>query len=111
MKKFVLVGILAMAFFAGCSQTQQPDNLDTFAQCLTENWATMYWSKTCPHCLEQKEMFGDSFQYIDYVECTEEFERCANLRGVPAREFSDGSIVEWRQALETLATLTNCKLK
>jgi len=39
-------------------------------------------------------MFGDSFQYIDYVECTQEYERCANLRGVPAREFADGSIVE-----------------
>lgn len=110
MKKIVLVGILAMAFFAGCSQTTQPDNLNSFAQCLTENWAIMYWAENCPHCLEQKKMFGDSFQYIDYVECTIEYERCANLRGVPARQFTDGSVVEWRQKLETLATLTNCEL-
>jgi glutaredoxin-related protein len=54
----------------------------------------LYGSKICPHCLKQKELFGDSFQYINYVECTEEYKRCADLRGVPAREFADGNIVE-----------------
>lgn len=94
MKKIFLVGILAMVFFTGCAQSPQIENLDTFAQCLTEKGAIMYGAKNCPNCLKQKNMFGDSFQYINYVECTQEYERCANLRGVPAREFSDGSIVE-----------------
>ncbi len=26
----------------------------------------LYW---CPHCIEQKEMFGKAFQYVPYVEC------------------------------------------
>ena len=26
----------------------------------------LYW---CPHCIEQKEMFGDAFHYVPYVEC------------------------------------------
>lgn len=104
------MGIVSIVFFSGCAQTTPVDNLDTFSQCLTEKWAVLYGAKNCPHCLEQRKMFGESVQYIDYVECTEEFERCGKLRSVPAREFKDGSIVEWRQQFETLARLTNCKL-
>lgn len=36
----------------------------------------MYGSVNCPHCQKQKAMFGDSFQYVTYVECMEEAERC-----------------------------------
>ena len=70
----------------------------------------MYGSKTCQHCLAQKEMFGDSFQYIDYVECTEEFERCSNLKGVPTREIGSGNYLEGKQALVTLANEAGCQL-
>jgi PBP1b-binding outer membrane lipoprotein LpoB len=37
MKKIALVGIFAAMFFAGCAQQTQTKNLDTFAQCLTDN--------------------------------------------------------------------------
>jgi len=105
-----LVGILAMAFFAGCAQSPQPKNLDTFTQCLTEKWAVLYGAENCPHCLEQKKMFGDSLQYVNYVECTKEFERCADLKWVPTWKFTDWSQLEWRQALSILAEKTNCIL-
>ena len=26
----------------------------------------LYW---CPHCIEQKQMFGEAFHYVPYVEC------------------------------------------
>ena len=29
----------------------------------------MYGAYWCSHCQNQKKAFGDSFQYIDYVEC------------------------------------------
>ena len=110
MKKIFLVGIFAAIFFAGCAQTNQTKNLDSFAKCLTAKSVIMYGSETCPHCQSQKAMFGDSFQYIAYVECTKEFERCASLNGVPTREFSDGTKAEGLQELATLANKTNCTL-
>jgi len=70
----------------------------------------MYGSVTCPHCQSQKEMFGDSFQYINYVECTQEFERCANLKGVPTREIGSGNYLEGLQELSTLANEAGCQL-
>lgn len=70
----------------------------------------MYGSVNCSHCQSQKKMFGDSFQYINYVECTEEFDRCANISGVPTWEISEGNFLEGRQELAVLAKATNCEL-
>lgn len=39
------------------------------AKYLGEHGAVMYGSFKCPHCLDQKKMFGDAFSYIKYVEC------------------------------------------
>lgn len=43
--------------------------VDTFAQCLTDAGMTFYGAYWCPHCNDQKEMFGESLQYVNYVEC------------------------------------------
>ncbi len=34
-----------------------------------ERGAVMYGSFKCPHCNQQKQMFGEAFRYIQYVEC------------------------------------------
>ena len=55
-------------------------------------------------------MFGDSFQKINYVECTKEFGRCAKLKGVPTWEIASGVYLEGEQSLATLASKTDCTL-
>ena len=84
-------------------------NLDEFAQCLSEKGARMYGRNTCPHCINQKALFGDSFNYIDYIECSSSPEQCAGLEGVPAWKIKEETIYGV-QSLEKLAELTNCKL-
>lgn len=110
MKKIFLLGIFASLFFAGCAQQTTTTNLDEFAQCLTDKWAIMYGSVTCPHCQSQKAMFGESFTKVTYVECTKEFARCADLKGVPTWEFKDWSQLEGLQELSVLAEKTQCSL-
>ncbi len=39
------------------------------AKHLRQVGAVMYGSFKCPHCNSQKELFGDAFKYIPYVEC------------------------------------------
>lgn len=111
MKKIALLGIFSVIFFAGCAQQTPAKNLDTFAQCLTSKWVTMYGSATCTHCLNQKAMFGKSFEYITYVECTKEPTRCSNLKGVPTWEISSGNYLEGEQELSALAKASNCPLE
>lgn len=39
------------------------------AKHLGEDGAVMYGSFRCPHCIDQKKMFGEAFRNIRYVEC------------------------------------------
>lgn len=69
----------------------QEQNLDEFAKCLTDKDFVMYGAVWCSHCKEQKNMFGSSFQYINYVECPDNINLCKEkgVDGVPAWEIQD----------------------
>ncbi|MBW2967652.1 hypothetical protein KY362_04145 [Candidatus Woesearchaeota archaeon] len=84
---------------------------DEFAQCLTEKGAVMYGAYWCSHCKAQKRDFGEAFQYINYVECTEDKDVCtdAGIKGFPSWVI-DGKVYSGRQPLERLAELTQCEL-
>jgi thiol-disulfide isomerase/thioredoxin len=62
-----------LAEISSCPLT--PDK-DTFAKCLTSKGLTMFGAEWCPHCLEEKALFGDSFKYINYVECPQNTDLC-----------------------------------
>ncbi|MFQ6057202.1 MAG: thioredoxin domain-containing protein [Methanosarcinales archaeon] len=86
-------------------------DLDKFAKCLTEKGATVYVSQYCGHCKHQKEIFGESFKYVNSVECTENQELCQKngIRGVPTW-ILNGASYPGVQQLETLSSLTGCSL-
>ncbi len=71
---FVLLVVIGVA--VKTYQNTKPGELDEFAQCLTENGAKMYGADWCPNCQAQKQMFGSSFEYIDYVQCDITPEAC-----------------------------------
>jgi hypothetical protein len=98
---------------------QKPvSTLDGFAQCLKAKGAKMYGAWWCPHCAEQKEMFGFAFQYVNYVECSPEGKReplnqvCkqAGIKNFPTWQFPDGSRTDGPQPLAVLGEKTGCKL-
>ncbi len=91
-------------------------SLDNFAKCLTTSGAAVYTTFWCPHCKEQKELFGDSIKYVNVVECDPKGENAKpeecdknNIKGYPtwiigSEQFSGV------QTLDKLAELTECKL-
>lgn len=90
--------------------------LDGFARCLTAKGAQMYGAWWCPHCADQKEMFGYAFQYIKYHECSPagqrtETEDCkqAGIQHFPTWQFANGSRMEGTLPLATLSQKTGCK--
>lgn len=87
-------------------------NLDAFAQCLNEKGAVMYGASWCPHCQAEKEAFGTSFQYVNYVECTTDQDKCdaAGVEGVPTWILADGTKAVGTQGLQKLSGLTGCPL-
>ncbi len=98
---------------------RKPDTaLDSFARCLSAKGVKMYGAWWCPHCADQKEMFGASFQYVNYIECSPPGQKTQNdickqagLKGYPTWQFADGTRAEGTVHLETLSEKTGCRLR
>lgn len=89
---------------------------DDFAKCLTESGAKMYGAYWCPHCKSQKEMFGSSFQYINYIECAPGGDdadpmacQAAGISGYPTW-IINGQKYPGSKSLEQLSELSGCQL-
>lgn len=82
------------------------------AQHLASVGATKYTAYWCPHCYDQKQLFGEeAYNIVPHIECTPdglngEPERCEGVvRAFPTWQI-DGQIYEGTQTLERLAELT-----
>lgn len=64
-----LVVVVVIIAFLVYRQFTGPGKYDAFAQCMTANGMTMYGTDWCPHCQRQKQLFGNSFKYVNFVNC------------------------------------------
>lgn len=113
-KKFFyfLFILLILVVISGCDTTETSESngeYDSLAQCLTEKGVKMYGTDWCGYCKKQKESFGDSFQYVDYVNCDENRQECqeAGVRGYPTWKI-DGENYPGFQSLDGLVALSGC---
>lgn len=86
--------------------------LDTFAECLSQKGFTMYGLYSCPHCQAEKALFGSSFQYVNYVECSTNPDECTakNVNAVPTWIGPNGKTYVGTQTLQDLANVSGCTL-
>ncbi len=120
-KRYVLgsigIFVFAIAFSLAFFQ-EKPTGLAVFAQCLTQEKVVMYGAYWCPHCKNQKLLFGDDFKHITYVECalpdkTGQTRECieANVTKYPTWQLSDGTRISGEITLEELQEKTACQLQ
>lgn len=64
----VVAGVSAMQY-SGARRVAADSREATLARHLTSIGARMYGTYVCPHCIEQKSLFGDAERYIDFVDC------------------------------------------
>jgi hypothetical protein len=118
-KKMLMYGgiliLLAAAFIGG--RYYRNHKYDSFAKCLATKQAKMYGLSWCPHCIDQKEMFGDAFHYVPYVECginvtKEETPECkaAGLTLFPSWQFGSEPPKAGVFSLDALSDKTGCSL-
>jgi len=62
----LIVGAFVLVFYLGRRSQHKYDGL---AKCLSDRGVKMYGAWWCPHCQEQKEKFGASYEYLPYIEC------------------------------------------
>lgn len=107
---FVGISVVLIALLV-YSLWPKPSIYTAFASCITENGAVMYGTDWCPHCQEQKRLFGTAFKQVAYENC--DYSRECQARGVtgyPTWIFDDGTRLGGTQPLEVLANKTGCTL-
>lgn len=111
----VILAIIGISFYL-YFMTSTPIVTVEFAKCLTIKNATFYGSYQCSHCTEQKQLFGDTMQYINYVECgplgappTNQACIQAGIESYPTWIINNTKYVGFRQ-LSELSQITGCSL-
>lgn len=109
--------VLAFGVFFLIQDSGKPGELDKFAQCLKDRGAVFYGAFWCPHCQNQKAMFGKSAKLLPYTECSTPDGRgqlavCKekNITGYPTWEFGDGSREVGEVSIQKLSEKTGCQL-
>ena len=118
--RYIIIAIAIVVAFAAAyyfGWHRRTSRLDAFAKCLSAKQAKMYGAYWCPHCEDQKEKFGSSFQYAPYVECGIKGSKgiepvCteAGIKRFPTWIFADGARVEGEHELQFLGEQTGCSL-
>ena len=119
----VFAGLVGFAAFGPENEAVDPSPVDVevvsdqsgidaelLAKALTENGIRLYGAFWCSHCEDQKEMFGNAVQYLDYVECSlpdgqTQTQEClaSGITSYPTWEFADGSGQTGVMSFEDLA--------
>jgi hypothetical protein len=119
--RIALYGLLIAAVFGGAYYLgyRSQHKYDVFARCLGDRGVKMYGAWWCPHCVEQKEKFGASFEYAPYVECGVKGDlkgqnpvcKDDGIKHFPTWQFPPtGERVERVFSLEELSDRTGCSL-
>ncbi len=116
---FIIVGIAILLSvglsFLNNSEGSGSHQYDELASCMSQKGVKFYGAFWCPHCAEQKKLFGASSKLLPYVECSTadtqgQTEACiaAKIESYPTWEFADGSRKSAVLAPAQLAEFSSC---
>lgn len=124
MKKLLVIPsslFILLLFVAGCSSglpsaSESEETALTIARCIKEKGIKMYGAFWCPHCAEQKRIFGKKAEAeMPYYECDPRGEnsvtdQCLQLKieKYPTWIFADGTRVTGVLSLKDLSEKTGC---
>lgn len=124
----ILGGIVAFVMKGGVGNTNTPsstsstslktETIQKLATCITASGAKFYGAFWCPHCNDQKDMFGEAKKDLPYIECSTPDGRgenpvcaAAKITGYPTWVFADGTSESGALPFEELARKTGCSLE
>jgi len=111
-----VIGFLVWEQFgANLVANQASPELDAFAKCLASKGVTMYGTESCAWCQKQKADFKSAWQYMNYIDCFKDPNRCVaeKIEGTPTWIFPNDNnkkIVGYRE-LKVLSDESGCPLQ
>ena len=117
---FIILIVAGSGFliWQNVKNSQASSELIAFAKCLSEKGATMYGTESCEWCQRQRVDFKNAWQYINYVDCFKEPQKCVaqNIEAMPTWIFPStssgqaGQKLTGYQELKGLAQQSGCVL-
>jgi glutaredoxin len=89
--------------------TSSNSELDVFARCLSENKVVMYGTEWCSYCNRQKELFGNSFREVTFIDCDKNKALCQSegITGYPTWKVN-GNSYPGLKTLTQLSEISGC---
>ena len=110
----LIVGIVTALAIQNHKSAPRNEAYANFAQCINDSGAVFWGAFWCPHCAQQKAIFGDSANLLPYKECSErdrslkQICRDEYITGFPTWRFENGLQCGGEIKGLVLAHLTNC---
>ncbi len=107
-----------LSAFISLNLSENKFPLDDFAKCLSENEVKIYGTSWDGHTKNQKNLFGKSFKYLNYIECMSEEKgemtslcKSEEIKAFPTWTFPNGSRIIGESSLGKLSELSQCPIK
>ena len=110
--KVTIIIILAVIIFAVFALSYKSlfkhsqGTTEEIARCIGEN-SVVYVQLGCHACEAQEELFGDSYQYLNVVDCFFDLDKCQGISATPTWVIK-GEEYKGVQSIESLQELTGC---
>ncbi|HVU06740.1 MAG TPA: thioredoxin family protein [Candidatus Paceibacterota bacterium] len=113
---WIIIGIAVVLIIGGIVwYGDQPGQYDQFATCIKDSGATFFGAFWCPHCQEQKSLFGKSWKKLPYVECSTpdgqgqtEICKTNNIESYPTWQWKSGDRKTGVLTFDELSQFTGC---
>jgi hypothetical protein len=107
----VVVVVVIWIWSAPAASSPASPEVTALAKCLGDKDVTMYGAEWCSHCKDQKELFGDAWQHVPYVECPANPVLCTQkgVDGYPTWLTPGGKKLVGEQSLQQLADAAGCE--
>ncbi len=121
LKYIVMIVVAAVLLSVGLSFLNTGENsgsheYDALASCVADKGVKFFGAFWCPHCQEQKKLFGGSAKFLPYVECSTPDTQgqtpvCkeAKIESYPTWQFADGTRKSSVLSPSELAEITGCQ--
>jgi len=100
----IILGVIILAFFLiNKNKNETPDEI---AKCIGKN-SLLYTQLGCHACKTQEDLFGESYQYLNKIDCWFERDKCEDITATPTWIIKGEKYIGV-QTIEKLKELTNC---
>ena len=102
----IIIAVIVLAVYAMTRNNANTD--EELAKCIGSK-STLYIQKGCFACQKQEELFGETYKYLNVVDCLVDRQKCIDkeITATPTWVINNEKLVGVR-TIEKLKELTNC---